>query len=228
MHIPDGYIDATTSVAAGAVAIAGVALCLRGARKELDEKTAPMAGLVAATIFAFQMINFPVAGGTSGHLLGGALAAILVGPYTGALCVSVVLIVQSLLFADGGVSALGLNIINMALVTVLVGWFTFRLVLKVLPKTHASVVIATAVGAFLSVPAAALAFTLEYAIGGTADISMSTVLTAMVSVHVLIGIGEAIISAAVVAAVLKVRPDLVYGARGIAAPLELHATPAVS
>ncbi len=227
MHIPDGYIDATTSVAAGVVAITGVAICLRGARKELDEKTAPMAGLVAATIFALQMINFPVAGGTSGHLLGGALAAILVGPYTGALCVSVVLIVQSLLFADGGVSALGLNIINMALVTVLVGWFVFKLVLKALPKTHTSVVIATAVGAFLSVPAAALAFTVEYAIGGTAPISISTVAAAMVGVHLLIGVGEAIISGAVVAAVLKARPDLVYGARGIAAPLELRPAPAL-
>lgn len=228
MHIPDGYVDTTTSVAAGAIAIAGVAICLRGARKELDEKTAPMAGLVAATIFALQMINFPVAGGTSGHLLGGALAAILVGPYTGALCVSVVLMVQSLLFADGGVSALGLNIINMALVTVLVGWFTFKLVLKAMPKTHTSVVIATAAGAFLSVPAAALAFTLEYAIGGTAPISISTVAAAMVGVHLLIGIGEALISATVVAAVLKARPDLVYGARGIAAPLELRTAPAVS
>ncbi len=231
MHIPDGYLNAPTSVALGVIAATGVTICVRQSRKELDEKTAPMAGLVAATIFALQMINFPVAGGTSGHLLGGALAAILVGPYTGALCVSVVLIVQSLLFADGGVSALGANIINMAFVTVIVGWLVFVALRRLLPKSHASVVGATAVAAFLAVPAAALAFTLEFAVGGTVtDISIATVGRAMVGVHVLIGVGEALISAAVVAAVLKVRPDLVYGARDLAPTLELRAsaTPAAS
>nr|MBA3991824.1 energy-coupling factor ABC transporter permease [Propionibacteriales bacterium] len=102
MHIPDGFLDAPTSVAAGAVAAVGVAVALRKAGDELDEKTAPMAGLVAAFIFAVQMLNFPVGAGTSGHLLGGALAAVLVGPWTAILCMSVVLLTQSLLFADGG------------------------------------------------------------------------------------------------------------------------------
>ena len=110
MHVPDGFLDAPTSVATGVVAAAGVAVALRGARKELDDRTAPMAGLVAAIIFAAQMINFPVGAGTSGHLLGGALAAVLVGPWTGALCLAVVLLVQGLFFADGGITALGTNI----------------------------------------------------------------------------------------------------------------------
>ena len=110
MHGPDGFLDLPTSVATGAVAVAGVGLALRGARRELDDRTAPLAGLVATFVFAVQMLNFPVAAGTSGHLLGGALAAILVGPYTGALCVAVVLIVQSLLFADGGLTAIGVRL----------------------------------------------------------------------------------------------------------------------
>src|SRR5262245_52919674 len=106
MHVPDGYINAPVSLAAGAVAVGGIAICVWGARRQLDDRTAPMAGLVAAFVFAVQMLNFPVASGTSGHLLGGALAAILVGPYTGALCIAVVLLVQGLVLADGGVTAL--------------------------------------------------------------------------------------------------------------------------
>src|SRR6266540_1499513 len=135
MHVPDGFFDAPTALGAGAVATAGIAVCLRGACRELaDEMVAPMAGLVSAFVFAVQMLNFPVAAGTSGHLLGGVLAAVLVGPYTGALCVAVVLLVQALVFADGGLSALGVNVINMSLVTVLVGYTVFRLLIAVFPK----------------------------------------------------------------------------------------------
>ncbi|WP_207946133.1 energy-coupling factor ABC transporter permease [Actinomadura sp. 7K534] len=229
MHVPDGFIDAPVSIAAGAVAVAGVGIALRGARRELDDRTAPLAGLTAAFVFAAQMLNFPVAGGTSGHLLGGALAAILVGPYAGMVAVSVVLILQALLFADGGLSALGVNIILMSLVTVAVGYGTFRLLLRVLPKTRASVSGAAFVAAFLSVPASALAFTLIYAVGGTADVSIGTVAAAMLGVHVLIGIGEALITAVTVSSVLAVRPDLVYGARGLLKPAELRtARPAAS
>lgn len=222
VHVPDGFIDAPVSIAAGAVAVAGVAVALRGARRELDDRTAPLAGLTAAFVFAAQMLNFPVASGTSGHLLGGTLAAILVGPYTGVLCVSVVLLMQGLLFADGGLTALGVNITNMALVTVLVGYGLFRLLLRVLPKSRASVAAASFAAAMVSVPSAAVAFTLIYAAGGTTDISVGKVATVMVGVHVLIGIGEALITAVTVSSVLAVRPDLVYGARGLIKPLELR------
>ncbi len=222
VHVPDGFIDAPVSVATAAVAVAGVAVALRGARRELDDRTAPLAGLTAAFVFAAQMLNFPVASGTSGHLLGGTLAAILVGPYTGVLCVSVVLLMQALLFADGGLTALGTNITTMALVTVLVGYGLFRLLLRVLPKTRASVSASAFVAAVVSVPAAAIAFTAVYAVGGTADVSIGKVATAMIGVHVLIGIGEALITAVTVSSVLAVRPDLVYGARGLLKPLELR------
>ncbi|MEU6844479.1 energy-coupling factor ABC transporter permease [Streptomyces sp. NPDC046716] len=221
MHVPDGFINAPVSAAAGVVAAGAVAVSLRGARRELDERTAPLAGLVAAFIFAVQMLNFPVAAGTSGHLLGGALAAILVGPYTGVLCVSVVLLMQGVLFADGGLTALGVNITDMAITTTVVAYLVFRGLVKVLPRGRRSITVASFAAALLSVPAAAVVFTLIYAIGGTADVSLGKVATAMVGVHVLIGIGEAVITALTVGAVVAVRPDLVYGARGLTAPLKL-------
>ncbi|WP_411106839.1 energy-coupling factor ABC transporter permease [Streptomyces sp. cmx-4-9] len=222
MHVPDGFINAPVSVAAAVVATGAVAVSLRGARRELDERTAPLAGLVAAFIFAVQMLNFPVAAGTSGHLLGGALAAILVGPFTGVLCVSVVLLMQGILFADGGLTALGVNITVMGAVTVVVAYALFRGLLRVLPGTRRSVTAAAFAGALLSVPAAAAAFTLIYAVGGTTQVPIGKVFTAMVGVHVLIGIGEALITAATVGAVIAVRPDLVHGARGLTAPLKLR------
>ncbi len=232
MHVPDGFLNAPVSVATGAVAAAAVAVSLRGARRELagtgagagpqsglgGERTAPLAGLVAAFVFAVQMLNFPVAAGTSGHLLGGALAAILVGPYTGVLCVSVVLLMQGLLFADGGLSALGTNIVLMGVVTVAVAYALFRVLLRVLPAGRGAVGAATFVAALVSVPASAIAFTGLYAIGGTADVSIGKVFAAMTGVHVLIGIGEAAITTATVGAVLAVRPDLVYGAADAVRP----------
>ncbi|MDQ0991401.1 energy-coupling factor ABC transporter permease [Streptomyces sp. V3I7] len=222
MHVPDGFIDAPVSAVTGVVAAGAIAVSLRGARRELDERTAPLAGLVAAFIFAVQMLNFPVAAGTSGHLLGGALAAILVGPYTGVLCVSVVLLMQGILFADGGLTALGVNITDMAIVTTVVAYAVFRGLAKVLPRGRRSVTVASFVAALLSVPAAAVVFTLIYAIGGTTDVALPKVATAMVGVHVLIGIGEAVITALTVGAVIAVRPDLVHGARGLEQRLKLR------
>jgi cobalt/nickel transport system permease protein len=215
VHVPDGFIDAPTSVAAGGVALVGVAVSLRGARRELDERTAPLAGLVAAFVFAVQMINFPVGAGTSGHLMGGALAAVLIGPWTGAMAVTVVLGVQALLFADGGLSALGINIILMALITALVGYAVFRFLMRILPGRLSSVPLAAGIAAFVSAPLAALAFVGFYAIGGTSDVSIGAVASAMIGVHVLIGIGEGVITALTVGSVLAVRPDLIYGARGL-------------
>jgi cobalt/nickel transport system permease protein len=225
VHVPDGFFNAAVSVSAGVVAAAGVAVCLRGARRELDDRTAPMAGLVAAFVFAVQMLNFPVAAGTSGHLLGGALAAILVGPYTAVLCVAVVLLVQAFFFADGGLTSLGVNITLMGLVAVLVGWGLFRLITRSV-RSRGAVVAAAFVAALLSVPASALAFTLLFWIGGTAPIDVGTVAMAMGGVHVLIGIGEGLITAVTVSTVLAIRPDLVYGARELVADRRAEAVAA--
>lgn len=230
MHVPDGFLDAPTSVATAVVAAAGVAVALRGARRELDDRTAPMAGLVATFVFAGQMINFPVAGGTSGHLLGGALAAVLVGPCTGALCISVVLLVQALLMADGGITALGTNVTLMGLVGVVAGWLVFVAARSILPKKVQMIPPAAGIAALLSVPAAAFVFTGLFLVGGTAPVEMSTVLTAMLGWHTVIGIGEAVITVLVVGTVVTTRPDLVYGARPLleARELEIRADVEVS
>lgn len=222
MHVPDGFLDAPTSLATGVVAAAGIAVALRGARRELDDRTAPMAGLVAAFVFAAQMLNFPVGAGTSGHLLGGALAAVLVGPWTAALCLAVVLLVQALLFADGGITALGTNITLFSIVAVGVGWLVFRGLQMVLPKRLGLVPVQAGMAALASVPVTAVAFVGLFAVGGQAPVALDTLLTAMVGWHVLIGIGEAFITALVISSVIATRPDLVHGARPLLAQRTLE------
>ena len=211
MHIPDGFIDLPTSAAFAAASAAGIGICVRGARAQLEDKTAPLAGLTAVFIFAVQMLNFPVAAGTSGHLLGGALAAVLVGPYAASLALTLVLMMQAFLFADGGLTALGLNVFNMSMVGVWVGYGAFLLARSVLPKTKSSVVLAAGFAGLVSVPAAAAGFVFQYAIGSTATFSVTTVLAAMLSTHFVIGIGEAVITALTVSAVIASRSDLVFG-----------------
>lgn len=224
MHIPDGFINAPTSLVGGVVAAGLIVISVRKAATTLDDRQIPLAGLVAAFIFAMQMLNFPVAGGTSGHLLGGLLAAVLVGPWVGSLAMSVVFIVQALVFADGGLTALGLNIILMGYTTCFGGYGIFLLIRKLLPKKRSSVVAASAIAAWCGVVLASMVFTLYYAIGGTGGAPVGTVAVAMIGVHMLIGIGEAVISALTVGAVLSTRPDLVYGARDLRPALTLHAS----
>ena len=212
MHIPDGFIDAPVSLAAAVTSAGVLAVAVRKGRDELDDRLIPMAGLTAAFVFAMQMVNFPVAAGTSGHLLGGLLAAALVGPWLGAISIAVVLFVQALLFADGGLSALGLNVLNMAVVGVLGGYAVLRVLLRLLPRVRGRVPLTALVGvaAWASVMLAAGAFVIEYALGATSDVATSTVATAVLGVHALVGVGEGVITAVVVGTVLAVRPDLVY------------------
>lgn len=217
MHVPDGFLDAPTSIATGAIAIGALGLALRRSEREITETGPALPGLTAAFVFAVQMVNFPVGAGTSGHLLGGALAGALVGPWTAVLVMSTVLIVQALLFADGGLTALGTNITLMAVVGVAVGYAVTRAVMAALPRRSRSVVPAAAVGALVSVPTAALAFTALYAVGGAVPIPLGTLAGAMVGWHLVIGVGEAVITAAVLSAVIATRPDLVWAARHLAA-----------
>jgi len=211
MHIPDGFINLPTSAAFAAASAVAVAGAVKGARRQLSEQSAPLAGLTAVFIFAVQMLNFPVAAGTSGHLIGAALAMVLVGPYAATLALVVVLIIQAFLFADGGLTALGLSIFNMAVISVWVSFAVFMLLKKILPKTKSWLVVATFISALISVPAAAVGFVIQYAIGANATFSVGAVLNAMVGTHILIGIGEAIITALTVSAVLASRSDLVFG-----------------
>jgi cobalt/nickel transport system permease protein len=206
MHIPDGFLDTATSVGAWVVSAGGVAYAVRRVSKELQERQVPLIGVTAAFIFAAQMINFPVAGGTSGHLLGGALAAILLGPWAGMLVLTSVLTVQALLFQDGGLLALGANILNMAIIGVLVGWVVYRGLGRLLHKGRSEMAITGFAAAWTSVVVAALVAALELTISGV--FSASVAFTAMGSVHALIGLGEGLITAAVLSFLGVTRPDL--------------------
>ncbi len=229
MHVPDGFLDAPTSLGTAVVAGGVVAFALvRASRRELDDRTAPLAGLVAVFVFAAQMVNFPVGAGTSGHLIGAALAAALVGPATATLCLTVVLAVQAFLFADGGVTALGSNVLLMSVIAVWVGYGVTRMVLAVLPRRPGSVPFAAAAGALVSVPAAAVAFVGLYALGGAAPIPLGALVTAMGAWHVVIGLGEAAITFLAVSSIIAARPDLVHAARGRLPVLELRTPEAVA
>jgi cobalt/nickel transport system permease protein len=222
MHMNDGLINAPTSVIFMGVAVTGIAAALVGARRDLDDRTAPMAGLVAAFVFATQMINFPILPGVSGHLLGGTLAAILVGPWVGALCVSIVLVVQGLVFADGGLTALGANITNMALICTAAGFLVALALRWFATRGRVGLAAVAFVAAFCGTVTASLGFVLEYAIGGDAAFPLGGLAGTMIGLHALIGVGEGVITALTVTAVAAVRPDLVYLLRGTAKPLELR------
>lgn len=207
MHIPDGFLDPQVAAAAGAVSAGVVGYSLRRANEELDERRVPLLGVTAAFVFAVQMLNFPVAGGTSGHLLGGALAAILLGPWLACLVMTVVITTQAFVFADGGITALGANVLNMGIIGALGVGFLMIWARHVLPRTRAGFLAVVAGGSWLAVMVGAAATSFELAISGT--VPLGTVLPAMLGVHALIGIGEAVITVAAVGAVLASRPDLV-------------------
>jgi len=211
MHIPDGFLDMKTAVTAAALAAGGLGLALRQARSELPPRRVPLLGLGAAFVFAAQMVNFPVLGGTSGHLIGGALVAALLGVPAAVIVMTTVLIAQCFLFADGGVTALGANVFNMAVVAPCVGLAVFRGVSRLLPGLRGQVA-ALAFAGWCSTVAAALACAGQLAWSGT--VAWPVALPAMTGIHMLIGLGEGAISALVFAAVARTRPELVGGAAG--------------
>ena len=210
MHVPDGFINVQVSAATGLLSFGTLWAYIRSAKTLIADKFIALTGMMSALIFVLQMINFPIAAGTSGHLLGGALAVIVLGPRLGLICLSVVVIIQSLLFADGGLSALGVNVLNMAIVTCATGWVIVKYWLKFIGKNKTSIIAASVVSGIITVVFSSIAFTLEYAIGGTISIPVSSVLVAMISTHFLIGIGEGVITALIVGLLVRVRPDLVY------------------
>lgn len=212
MHAPDGFLTAGTAMATGAISVSTVTIALKQAKEQMTEKMVPLAGIAAAFVFAAQMFNFPVAAGTTGHLLGGALAAILLGPHVGALVVTVVVVVQALAFADGGLTALGYNVLNMAIIPAYGGYAAYSGFRRILPQGRRGVVAATGLAAGVSVIFSAAAFSIQWLFGATAPVPFDTVFGAMVGVHMMIGIGEGVISALTVGAVLSARPDLVFGA----------------
>lgn len=207
MHIPDGFLDVKTMASTAALATVAVGYGLKKAGQELGEKQIPLLGVVAAFIFAAQMLNFPIAGGTSGHFLGALMAAVLLGPWMAAAAITVVLFVQMLLYGDGGLLVFGANVFNMAVVGGIVTYYIFVLIKKVLAKNRTGFLASVAVASWFSVVLASSLCALEIASSGYYPLGL--VLPAMTSVHVIIGIGEAIITVAVINMVLSVRPDLV-------------------
>lgn len=213
VHIPDGFIGPGASAIAGVGAAGAFGVAVRQARRYLSDRLVPLAALSAAFVFAAQMINFPVLPGMSGHLIGGVLAAVLVGPAAGFMVLAIVLVIQALVFADGGLSALGLNIINLGGIAAVGGYWVYRVLFRFSNGSRRAVVVTAGIAAALSVPMAAGGFALEFALAGTTtSVSVASVAWTLIGTHILIGIGEGIITAAVIAAVVGSRPDLVYGA----------------
>jgi len=203
MHIPDNFLSLIVSIFAWLLTAALVGFAVSKTNQSLGEKQIPLMGVMAAFIFAAQMINFPVLGGTSGHLLGGALAAIVLGPWAGILVMTAVIAVQALLFQDGGLVVMGANILNMGIVTAVIGYGLYRGAEKQ-PKPIQLAV--TGFAAWLSVMAAALLTALQIWLSGNASIFV--ILPAMLFVHTLIGLGEALITVAALSFILQTRPDL--------------------
>ncbi len=210
MHIPDGFLALNTWVPTWGIAIGWLGYCLKKTRSILNDKTIPLMGVMSAFIFAAQMVNFPIAVGTSGHLLGGVLAGVLLGPYAGSLVIAVVLTVQCLIFQDGGLTALGANIVNMSLIGT-AGAYCIYAGIKYVLKKNRGFRIAVVVASWFSVVIASMACALELAFSGTMPLKI--VLPAMIGVHAIIGIGEAVITVLVFSYVLKVRADLLYSYR---------------
>jgi cobalt/nickel transport system permease protein len=203
LHIPDGFLNVTVSVICWVISVVVIGMAVSRTNKSLGEKQVPLMGIMAAFIFAAQMINFPVAGGTSGHLLGGALAAIVLGPWAGMLVMTAVIAVQGLLFQDGGLLVMGANILNMGLLTAAIGYGLYR---SVANRSQTTKLAVAGVAAWLSVMAGALATALQLWLSGTSN--LQTVVIAMLGVHALIGIGEALITVAALSFIFRTRPDL--------------------
>jgi cobalt/nickel transport system permease protein len=210
MHIPDGFLSTGTWVSTWVLSAGGLGLCISQTSRTLKDKVVPLMGVMSAFVFAAQMLNFPVAGGTSGHFLGGVLAAILLGPCAAAIVIAVVLMVQCLIFQDGGLTALGANIFNMSFAGTIGGYFIYRFLSGMFGKKR--IIMSVAIAAWASVILASSACSFQLAFSGT--IPLRVVFPAMLGVHALIGIGEAVITCLVFSFVLKVRPDLVYKAEG--------------
>jgi cobalt/nickel transport system permease protein len=209
MHIPDGFLNLPISLSTWAIAIGLIALCLNRVQTEYQERTVPLMGVCAAFIFAAQMINFPIPGGTSGHLLGGTLAGVLLGPWAGSLVMTVVFIVQAVLFQDGGLTALGANIFNMGLIGTFAGYYLYRAIRTTLGRdSWRGIAVGTAIAAWTSVFVAAMVCALQLGLSGTVPLNVAV--PAMAFWHIMIAIGEAVITVITVSFIYRTRPDLLY------------------
>jgi cobalt/nickel transport system permease protein len=209
MHIPDGFLSPQVSVIGWALAIGLLAVSLSRVQSEYQDRMVPLMGVCAAFIFAAQMVNFPIPGGTSGHLLGGTLAGALLGPWAGSLVMAVVFIVQAVMFQDGGLTVLGANVVNMGLVGTFGGYWLYRALRSLLGQNSwRSMNIAVTIAAWTSVVISSVLCAVELAWSGT--IPLSVALAAMVSWHTIVGIGEALITSVALSFIWRTRPHLLY------------------
>jgi cobalt/nickel transport system permease protein len=206
VHIPDGFLSIGTIAVTGAVSAATVGYSLRAVGRKLKERQVPLMGVLGAFIFAAQMLNFPIAGGTSGHLIGAALAAILLGPWAAVLIMTCVLIMQAFVFQDGGLLALGANVLNMGIIASFASYYLFRAVTLILGSNRRGLLVGGFVAAWSSVFLASIACAIELAVSGTSPLQVA--LPAMAGIHALIGIGEGLATVAVLSFVLATRADL--------------------
>jgi cobalt/nickel transport system permease protein len=209
VHIPDGFVSPAVAITGAAVALAGLGMCVRRARLDVAERQLPLAGLAAAFFLVLEAPIIPVTVGTSGHLLGGTLAVALLGPWLGPVVITVVTVVQALFVGDGGLSALGVNVVNLALVPAAVGYPVLLGLRWLLPRGPTGTAVAAGVAAAVSVLAAAVLFTAEYALGGAAAIPLRTVAVSTIAVYALVAVLEAVVTALVVRGLLALRADLV-------------------
>ncbi len=207
MHIPDGFLSHGINAATFVISAGACTYGVRKVNRTFGEREVPLMGVTAAFTFAAQMINFPVAGGTSGHFLGAVFSSVLLGPWAGLLIMTIVLIVQCLGFADGGLTAIGSNIFNMGVIGALGGYTIFYALFTLFRKSRKGFFFALAVASWLSVVMGASAAAIELALSGTSPLKIA--LPAMAGIHAIIGVGEAIITAAALSLILKTRPDLV-------------------
>ncbi len=210
MHVPDGFVSPTVAVVGAAVAVAGLAVCVRRTGGELTERQLPLAGLSAAFFLVLGAPIIPIAVGTEGHLLGGTLAVALLGPWLGPVVITVVTVTQALFLGDGGLSTLGVNVVNLALVPAVIGYPVLLGLQRVLPRCPTGTAVAAGIAAAVSVLSAAVLFTTEYALGGAAGMPLHTVAVSTIGVYALIAVIEGLVTALVVRALLALRADLVH------------------
>lgn len=207
MHLPDGFLN--TGILSGTwfLSIIGIGYCLKKTARTLKDKIVPLMGVISAFIFAAQMVNFPVIGATSGHILGGVLAAVTLGPYAAAISLTCVLVVQCLIFQDGGLTALGANILNLSLAGAGASYYIYNILRKIIGGRY-GIILGAGFAGWISIMLAAALCSIELAVSGVSE--FKAILPAMLGIHAIIGAAEATVTGLIISFILKVRPDLLY------------------
>jgi cobalt/nickel transport system permease protein len=216
MHIPDGFLDLPIIAVTFGIAIVFWIISSIKLKGSLTEKQVPLLAIMTAGVFAAQMVNFPIIGGTSGHLVGATLLSILFGPYAAIVSITIILLIQGFVFGDGGITALGANVLNMGIVAVFSGYLVFKAISK-LHRGKGVALVGAFVGSWVSVVLGAFVCGIEIGLSSIFPYGIDVTVPAMVFWHVFIGLGEAIITVVILAALIKTKPEVVPAITGVAA-----------